>query len=211
METLISLINPTNIIGTLGTIGVIAIVFVETGLFVGFFLPGDSLLITAGFFASQGYLPLEVLLVGTFVASVLGDNTGYFFGKKIGPKIFTKEDSTFFKKSHITKAQQFYEMHGKKTIILARFVPIVRTFAPIVAGVGNMNYRTFFTYNLVGGLVWTWGMLLFGYFFGQIIPDAEKYIYIIVVLIVVLSSLPALRHIFIEGKKRWKEADEEKK
>ncbi len=211
IETITSLISPTEIISTLGTIGVIAIIFIETGLFVGFFLPGDSLLITAGFFASQGYVSLPILLVGTFIASVLGDNTGYFFGKKIGPKIFTKEDSTFFKKSHITKAQDFYNTHGKKTIILARFIPVVRTFAPIVAGVGNMQYRTFFLYNLMGVFIWTWGALLFGYFFGQLIPDAEKYIYLVVIFIVVVSSLPAVKQIVKEGIRQMRAVDEEKK
>jgi membrane-associated protein len=211
MEFIQSIIDPKILIPAVGTFGVIAIVFVETGLFFGFFLPGDSLLFTAGFFASQGYLPLWVLLIGTFIASVLGDNVGYFFGKKIGPKIFSKEESVFFKKSHIEKAREFYEKHGKKTIILARFIPIVRTFAPIVAGVANMDYKTFFTYNLIGGFVWTWGVLWLGYIFGQFIPDAEKYIYIVIAVIVLTSAAPALREVFKEGMRRWKAVDEEKK
>lgn len=205
METILGLINPTNIITTVGTLGVIAVIFIETGLFFGFFFPGDSLLFTAGFFASQGNLPLMILLFGTFVASVLGDNTGYLFGKKIGPKLFTKEDSLLFNKEHIAKAQHFYEKHGKKTIILARFIPIVRTFAPVVAGIGNMNYRTFFIFNLIGGFVWTWGVVLAGYFFGKIIPDAERYIIPAVAIIIIVSSAPALKQIFIEARKKWRE------
>lgn len=202
LETIHFLLSPTEIISTLGAIGVVSIIFVETGLFFGFFFPGDSLLFTAGFFASQGHLSLPLLLIGTFIASVLGDNTGYLFGKKVGPKIFSREDSVFFNKQHVEKAQHFYEKHGKKTIILARFMPIIRTFAPIVAGVGNMNYKIFFVFNLIGGFLWTFGMLLLGYFFGQIIPNADRYIYIVVITIILVSASPALRQIFIEGKKR---------
>lgn len=211
MEFIQSILDPKILIPAVGTFGVIAIVFIETGLFFGFFLPGDSLLFTAGFFASQGYLPLWILLFGTFIASVLGDNVGYIFGRKIGPKIFTREDSVFFNKSHITKAQEFYEKHGKKTIIIARFIPIVRTFAPIIAGVGNMNYRTFFTYNLVGGFIWTWGVLWLGYFFGKLIPDAEKYIYLIIAIIILATSAAPVKQIVKEGIRRWKAVDEEKK
>ncbi len=197
-----SLISPTEIINTVGTLGVIAVIFIETGLFFGFFFPGDSLLFTAGFFASQGHLSLPVLLVGTFIASVLGDNTGYLFGKKVGPKIFYRENSIFFNKEHVAKAQHFYEKHGKKTIILARFIPIIRTFAPIVAGIGNMSYKTFFLFNLIGGFIWTFGVLSLGYFFGQVVPNAERYIYVAVAIIIITSASPALKQIFIEGKKR---------
>lgn len=204
IETLLGLISPTNIITTVDTLGVIAVIFMETGLFFGFFLPGDSLLFTAGFFAWQGNLPLWVLLVGTFVAAVLGDNTGYLFGKKIGPKIFSREKSLFFDREHITKAQLFYEKHGRKTIILARFIPIIRTFAPIVAGVGNMEYKTFLIFNMIGGFIWTWGVLLAGYFFGAVVPNAEKYILPAVIVIILVSASPALKHIFIEWKKRMK-------
>lgn len=190
------ILNPETIIATVGTAGVIAIIFTETGLFFGFFFPGDSLLFTAGFFASQGYLSLPWLLAGTFVAAVVGDSVGYAFGKKVGPAIFTKEDSIFFNKKHIARAQHFYEQYGKKTIILARFIPIVRTFAPIVAGVGNMSYKTFLTFNIIGGFVWTWGMLWLGYGLGALIPNPDKFVFPVVLVIIFVSAMPALREIF---------------
>ena len=150
LEFLHTLLEPKTLIMTLGTLGVIAIIFIETGLFFGFFFPGDSLLFTAGFLASQGYVSLAGLLIGTFLAAVIGDSFGYTFGKKVGPTLFSREDSVIFNKKHIARAQHFYEKHGKKTIILARFMPIIRTFAPIVAGIGNMRYRTFATFNIIG-------------------------------------------------------------
>lgn len=189
------MINPETIIMTLGTLGVIAIVFAETGLFFGFFFPGDSLLFTAGFLASQGYVSLPWLLFGAFIAAVLGDNVGYAFGKKAGPAIFTKDDSAFFNKKHIARAQHFYEKYGKKTIVLARFIPIVRTFAPIVAGVGSMPYRTFLTFNIIGGLLWTWVMLGSGYGLGALVPNPDKYVLPIVLLIIVISAIPPIREI----------------
>ncbi len=191
-----SITDPRSIIETLGTIGVITIVFLETGVFFGFFFPGDSLLFTAGFLASQGYVSISVLLVGTFLAAIIGDSFGYGFGKKIGPKIFTREDSIFFNKNHIKKAQDFYEKHGKKTIILARFMPIIRTFAPIVAGIGNMHYRTFVAYNIVGAFLWTWSMLLLGYGLGALIPDPDKYVLPVVIVIIVVSAFPGIKEVW---------------
>lgn len=196
MSSLFSVLNPDTIIALLGLLGVIAVVFAETGLFFGFFLPGDSLLFTAGLFAAEGHIPLTWLLLGTFIAAVLGDTVGYAFGKKIGPAIFTKDNSVFFDKTHISKAQHFYEKHGKKTIILARFLPIIRTFAPIVAGVGMMPYRTFITYNIIGGLIWTQGMTMLGFIFGRIIPNPDQYILPMIIVIVVISATPTLREIF---------------
>ena len=190
--SLISLLDPQTIIKALGLFGVVAIVFTESGLFFGFFLPGDSLLFTAGFLASQGYMPIIWLLVLSFVAAVAGDNVGYYFGKKTGPKIFTKEDSFFFRKSHIDKARAFYERYGKMTIILARFVPVVRTFVPIVAGVGQMDYKTFFKFNIIGGFLWTWGIVLTGYLLGNIIPNAEHYLTPIVLVIIAVSFVPGI-------------------
>ena len=184
------------LIAAAGAVGVIAVIFLETGAFFGFFFPGDSLLFTAGFLASQGYISLPILLVGAFVAAVVGDSVAYAFGKKIGPALFTKDESTFFKKSHITKAQHFYEKHGKKTIILARFMPVIRTFAPIVAGIGGMQYRTFITFNVIGGFAWTWLMLWLGYGLGSLIPNPDKYIIPAVIVIIVVSALPAIREIF---------------
>lgn len=186
------LINPESIIATLGTFGVIAIIFLETGAFFGFFFPGDSLLFTAGFLASQGYVSLPLLLVGTFVAAVVGDSVGYAFGKRVGPRLFNKENSLFFNKKYIEKAQHFFDKYGKKTIILARFVPIVRTFAPIVAGIGSMKYRTFITYNIIGGFIWTWGILWLGYGLGALIPSPDKYILPIVGLIILASFIPPI-------------------
>lgn len=199
-EYIHSLLDPLVIIKTLGLVGVVAIVFAESGLFFGFFLPGDSLLFTAGFLASQDLISIFWLLILCFIAAVVGDNIGYYFGKKTGPMIFTKEDSLFFHKKHIERAQLFYEKYGKKTIFIARFIPVVRTFVPIVAGVANMDYKTFMRYNIVGGFVWTWSMLGGGYLLGNVIPNAEKYLTPIILCIIVVSLLPAIYE-FIKHKK----------
>jgi membrane-associated protein len=188
--------DPRLIIQTLGLIGVIAIVFLETGAFFGFFFPGDTLLFTAGFFASQGYVSFPILLVGTFVAAVLGDSLGYAFGKKVGPRLFSREDSVFFNKKHILKAEEFYKKYGKKTIILARFMPVVRTFAPIVAGIGNMEYKTFFAFNVVGGFLWTWIMLWLGYGLGSLIPNPDRYIIPVILVIIIVSASPGIREVW---------------
>ena len=180
-----------SLIEAIGYAGVFGIVFAETGLFLGFFLPGDSLLFVAGFLASQEFFSITWLIIGIFLAGVLGNVFGYEFGRRIGPKIFSREDSFIFKKAHALKAQAFYEKHGPKTIFLARFMPIVRTFAPIVAGVANMRYRTFFVYNLVGSFVWTFGLVLMGYTLGSVI-DVDRFLLPIILLIVFLSFLPAL-------------------
>lgn len=195
MTTLLSFTNPHTIIVTLGIVGVIGIIFAETGLFFGFFFPGDSLLFTAGFLASQHHLSFAWLLVGTFVAAVIGDSVGYAIGRKIGPALFTRDDSFFFNKKHIARAEHFYEKHGPKTIILARFMPIIRTFAPVVAGIGTMRYRTFITFNIIGGFVWTWALLWLGYAFGSIIPNPDHYVIPAVAVIIILSALPTLREI----------------
>jgi membrane-associated protein len=189
------ILDPQTIVRTLGAVGVIAIVFAETGLFIGFFLPGDSLLFTAGFLASQGYISLAGLLFGAFIAAVIGDSVGYAFGHKVGPAIFVREDSFFFDRRHIARAQHFYETHGKKTIILARFIPAIRAFAPVVAGVGAMNYRTFLPFNIIGGFLWTWSMLILGYALGAVIPNPDRYVLPIVILIILISLLPVLREI----------------
>ncbi|MES2216696.1 MAG: VTT domain-containing protein [Patescibacteria group bacterium] len=204
MEFISSLLNPEHLIMTLGTLGVIVVIFLETGAFFGFFFPGDSLLFTAGYLASIGYVSLPWLLIGAFIAAVVGDSVGYTFGRRVGPHLFNKENSTFFKKEYITRAQAFYEQHGKKTIILARFMPLIRTFAPIVAGIGNMNYRTFLTFNIIGGFVWTWGMLLLGFGLGSLIPNPDRYIIPVVLVIIIVSSLPALKEIFKKGAEMWR-------
>jgi membrane-associated protein len=187
--------NPEAIIGTLGVLGVVVIIFLETGAFFGFFFPGDTLLFTAGFLASKGYVSLTWLLIGAFVAAVIGDNVGYYFGKKIGPALFNKEESVFFNKKHVLKAQHFYEKHGRKTIILARFLPIVRTFAPILAGVGKMEYKIFFLFNVIGGFIWTWAMLWLGFGLGSLIPDPDKYVLPIIAIIILASAIAPLREI----------------
>ncbi len=178
-----------------GYLGLFGIVFAESGLFVGFFLPGDSLLFTAGFLASQGFLDLLTLMAVTFIGAVLGDNFGYTFGKKIGYRIFNKEDSWLFHRDHLERAQKFYSRHGGKTLVLARFMPIIRTFAPILAGVGKMKYRTFFLYNITGGFLWAVGLTWAGYYLGSVIPHVDRYLLPIIGLIVFLSILPSLIHI----------------
>ena len=151
---------------------------------------------TAGFFASQGYLNISILAIGCFICAVFGDNVGYWFGKKLGPKIFTREDSFFFHKKYVEKAQNFYNKYGNKTIFLARFVPIVRTFAPIVAGVGQMKYKNFITYNIVGGFVWSFLWLFCGYFLGKIVPNASNYLLPIILAVIVISFLPVIFEVY---------------
>ena len=199
----LNVLDPMVIIKTLGLVGILCIIFAESGLFFGFFLPGDSLLFTAGFLASPNYLDINILGWGSFVCAVIGDSVGYWFGKKVGPKIFNKEDSLFFHKKHIERAQNFYNKYGNKTIFLARFVPVIRTFAPIVAGVGQMKYRNFITYNLLGGFVWSFGMIYSGYFLGQIIPNVDKYILPIILFIIVISFLPIISEILKSRKEKY--------
>ncbi len=200
-----SILEPKQLVESLGFWGghlaIWAIIFAESGLLIGFFLPGDSLLFAAGFLASQGFLNIYALIVGCFICAVLGDNVGYATGKRFGHKLFSKEDSLFFHKKNIIKAQNFYDQHGKKTIVLARFLPVVRTFAPIVAGIAKMDYATFFKYNLIGGLVWTTGLSLLGFVLGNVIPDVDKYLIPITLAIVVISVIPSLLHLFAERKK----------
>ena len=184
------------LIKTVGYFGVFGIIFAESGLLIGFFLPGDSLLFTAGFLASQDYLNIWILVTGSVISAILGDNVGYAFGKKIGVKIFTKEDSLFFHKDNIKKTQDFFEKHGPKALILARFVPIVRTFTPILAGVGTMEYKVFFLYNVVGGILWAFGLPMLGFTLGNLIPDIDKYLLPIILLIIFVSVLPNLIHIY---------------
>jgi len=182
------------LIQNIGYAGIFGMVFAESGLFFGCFLPGDSLLFMAGFLASQGFFSLPILLVGCFLAAVLGDNVGYAFGHKFGRKLFQKEDSFFFRKENLLKTEDFYKKHGAKTIILARFIPIIRTFAPIVAGLAAMEYKTFLRYNLIGGVLWGVGVTSAGYFLGKIIPDAEHYLLPIVIGIIIISIIPAILH-----------------
>jgi membrane-associated protein len=182
--------NLIELIRAVGYLGVFAIVFAESGLFFGFFLPGDSLLFTVGFLASQGYLDIALSMFLIFAAAVAGDSVGYFFGKKVGSSIFSREDSFLFHKNNLAKAKKFYEKHGSKTIVIARFVPIVRTFAPIVAGVGQMDYRKFISYNIFGGLAWSLIITGGGYFLGKSLPQADKYLTAVIFGIICVSLLP---------------------
>jgi membrane-associated protein len=189
--------------GGLALLGLI--VFAESGLLVGFFLPGDSLLFIAGFLASDAggnvLPPLPFVLLVAFVTAVAGDQVGYIFGKKVGPALFDKPDSRIFKQKYVEKAHTFFERHGAKTIVLARFVPIVRTFAPIVAGVGEMRYRTFVTFNVVGGFLWAVGVTTLGYFLGEI-EFIKRNIEVAIIVIVLLSVLPMA----IEVLRHWRAA-----
>ncbi len=183
-------VDPLEIIQTLGYLGIFIIILAESGVFIGFFLPGDSLLLTAGLLATQGALSIWLLLVIIPIAAIIGDSIGYSFGRYIGPRLFTKEDSFFFNKKHIARSREFYEKYGARAILLARFMPIVRTFVPIIAGVGQMKYRTFLTYNAVGGFLWADLFLLAGYFLGRAIPNLEDYILPIVIVVIVVSFIP---------------------
>jgi membrane-associated protein len=173
-----------------GYVALTAIVFTETGLLIGFFLPGDSLLITAGLVAAAGGLDIWLLNALLSVAAIVGDSVGYAIGYRAGPHIFTREDSRWFNKKHLVRTREFYERHGGKTIILARFIPIIRTFAPVVAGVGRMDYRRFLAFNVLGGIGWVCGLTWAGYLLGQTIPDIGRYIHVVIVVVIVLSLIP---------------------
>jgi len=172
-----------------GLTAITAIVFAETGLMVGFFLPGDSLLVTAGVFAASGHLNIWTLNVLAIAAAILGDTVGYWVGRQAGPALFARPRSRFFNPKHLKRAHDFYEKHGGKTIILARFMPIVRTFAPVVAGMGQMNYRRFVSFNVFGGLLWVISMTFIGYYLGQF-AWVRRNIEIVIVIVVFLSILP---------------------
>jgi membrane-associated protein len=173
-----------------GYVALTVIVFTETGLLIGFFLPGDSLLITAGLVAATGALNIWWLNALLIVAAVVGDSVGYAIGARVGPRLFTKEKSLLFNPKHVERTRDFYERYGAKTIVIARFVPIVRTFAPVVAGVGEMRYRRFLTYNVIGGVGWVVSMTWAGYLLGHAIPDINRHIHIVVVIVIILSLVP---------------------
>jgi membrane-associated protein len=188
------LVNPESIILYGGIYLLLFFVFAETGLFVGFFLPGDSLLFTAGLFCSTGILRLHpvMLVILIILAAVAGNMVGYAFGKKVGTLLFNRKSSFFFRQEHLVAAHEFYIKHGKKTIILSRFLPIVRTFAPIVAGIVKLDYYKFFIYSLVGAIFWVNGLVLTGYFMGKYIPKTKDYLGYIVVFLIVITSIPFL-------------------
>lgn len=196
--------DPTHIIQAGGILLVAAIVFAESGLLIGFFLPGDTLLFTAGFFASQGELNIVWLLLAIILAAVIGDNVGYTIGQKTGHKIFKKQDGILFRHEYIEKAEAFYEAHGGKTITIARFVPIVRTFAPVVAGVGRMDRKKFMLYNIAGAILWGSSITLLGYFLGSKIPHIDTYIIPVVLLATIFTFAPPLIHILKDPQTRKK-------
>lgn len=185
-----------------GYLVLVAIVFTETGLLVGFFLPGDSLLITAGLVAAAGGLNIWWINVLLAVAAVSGDSVGYAIGARIGPRLFTREKSLLFNPAHVERTRRFYARHGAKTIVIARFVPIIRTFAPVVAGVGTMEYRRFLVYNVVGGVGWVTSMTWAGYLLGRAIPNIGEYVHVVVVIVIVLSVIPIVVEIVRERRRR---------
>jgi membrane-associated protein len=195
-------LDPEHLIDLFGLLGIVAIVFAESGLLVGFFLPGDSLLFTAGFLASGPssvdealHLPLAALLIFLPIAAIAGDQVGYLFGRKVGPSIFKRPDSRFFKQDNVHKARGYFDKYGAKTIVLARFVPVVRTFAPIFAGVSGMHYPTFVKFNIIGGLVWSIGVTLLGFYLGQI-DVIEENLEIAILFVVGISVLPIARELW---------------
>lgn len=192
-QILLFLNDPVLLVKSLGYLGLVAIVFSETGLLVGFFLPGDSLLIAAGLFAAMGHMNILWLLISLCLAAILGDATGFYIGKKLGVLLYSKQDSFFFRKKHLQEAHDFYEKHGGKTIVLARFIPIIRTFAPTVAGAASMRYLTFAFYNVFGAVLWVCGLLLSGYYLGMAFGDQiNRYIHILIVGVVFVSILPLM-------------------
>lgn len=199
-------LDPEYLIRLGGIVMVNGIVFAETGLMVGFFLPGDSLLFTTGLFVATGILdvPLWLVLVSLSISAIIGDQVGYWLGRKVGKSLFEREDSLLFKKKYVYQTQAFYDRHGGKAIILGRFVPIVRTFAPVLAGVAQYTYRIFIVYNVVGGILWIFSMTLAGYFLGSAFPGTKKYLELIIGIIIFLSILPIVKTYFQERRLRKK-------
>ena len=187
-----TLYNVPELIRMGGMAGLIFIVFAETGLMIGFFLPGDSLLVTAGLFAAKGDLQIAWLNVALVAAAILGDATGYWIGYRAGKALYSRPNSFLFRREHLVRTHAFYERHGGKTIVIARFMPIIRTFAPVVAGAASMTYRRFAIYNIVGGAAWVLSMTLTGYYLGLAVPDIDKHIHIVVAVVIALSLLPAV-------------------
>jgi len=185
--------DPIKLIQVVGYTGLILIVFAETGLLIGFFLPGDSLLIAAGLFAAKGDMNILILISTLTVAAIVGDAVGFYIGRKLGPKLYNKEDSFFFRKKHLIAAHEFYEKHGGKTIIIARFIPIIRTFAPTVAGAAEMNYFRFAMFNIIGGFLWVWSMLLGGFYLGRVFGDKiNDYIHYLIIGVIFVSFIPII-------------------
>ena len=181
-------------------LGIAFLIFAESGLFVGIFLPGDSLLFAAGLLAGTGFLEIGPLATIVVLSAILGDSVGYWFGANVGSNLFKKKDSRFFKQEYLRRGEHFYKKYGGHAIVLARFVPVIRTVAPILAGASSMQYRKFLPFNVLGGLFWGGGMVLFGFFLGSILPNSEKYIFPLSLVIIVLSFLPILAGL-VRGKR----------
>jgi len=192
-------VDLNNLIETVGYVGIFLIIFAETGLLIGFFLPGDSLLFTAGFLASQDVLSIWILVPVCVIAAIVGDAVGYSLGKRYGRGYFNKPESRLFKPKNLLLAEQFFEKHGGRAIILARFIPFARTFVPVIAGISHMPYRHFATYNVVGGLLWGAGLTLLGYFLGSAIPSVDHYLLPVIALILFVSVLPSAYHLWKEN------------
>ena len=188
--------DPKSLIEAFGTLGLFAIVFAESGLLIGFFLPGDSLLFTAGLLASQGTLNLPLIMTGCAVSAIVGDQVGYMIGRKAGPAIFRRPDSRYFHKKNVDRGTAYFDKNGPKTIILARFIPVIRTFAPVVAGVGQMDYRKFVTFNVAGGILWGCGVTLAGYTLGESIPDIDRWLLPIILTISAVSFIPVFLELY---------------
>ncbi len=184
-----------------GLVALTIIVFVETGLLIGFFLPGDSLLVTAGIFAAKGDLDLLTLNISLSAAAIVGDTVGYRIGYTTGPKIFTRENSLLFNRKHLISAKEFYDRYGGFTIVIARFIPIIRTFAPVVAGVGAMSYARFLAFNALGGIFWVMTTTLAGYFLGTLIPNIQEQIHLVIAIVIFLSLLPGIIKFLSEWRK----------
>ncbi|HUY05182.1 MAG TPA: VTT domain-containing protein [Candidatus Paceibacterota bacterium] len=183
-------LDPITILQTGGYLGIAALIFAESGLFLGIFLPGDSLLFAAGLLATNGFFVVGPLIMIVVVAAIVGDSVGYWFGSEVGERLFDRKDSRFFKQEYLRRTERFYKKYGGRAVVLARFVPIVRTLAPILAGVSTMKYRVFLAYNMLGAFLWGTGMILLGFLLGSIIPNSEKYILPLSLVIVVVSFLP---------------------
>ena len=178
-----------------GYLGIFGVVFAETGLLAGFFLPGDTLLFSAGLLAAQGYFAVAGIIAAGTLAVILGNSLGYFIGKKFGPALFNKKDSVFFKREHVERAQKFFARYGRSTIVLACYIPVVRTFLPTVAGVARMPYRSFLTFSILGGALWCSTVALAGYFLGSRIPNVDRYILPVVLLVLILSFVPVIMEV----------------
>lgn len=199
-----NLLDPSYLLLTFGYIGLGGIIFAETGLLVGFFLPGDSLLVSAGILASQGHLNIVAVIGIVFSAAVIGDAVGYYFGRRVGPSLFNRDDSRFFKKERLLEAHKFFEKYGPQSVVLARFFPIIRTFTPVIAGTSEMPYKKFLVFNVIGAALWAVGITMLGYKLGQSVKDIDKYLLPLLGSAILIPILPGLWHLYQSRKKHKK-------